>query len=80
MIAYSALEMEWFVCNCVTSIEIEKLSSKGVMCTYSTSVYYTCTSKSISWVELSKMKVKIKLVLNFAVNNENRFSFIIYEV
>lgn len=43
IIAHSALEMERFVCNRATSVEIEKLSSKGI------AVYIPFTGVTAIW-------------------------------
>ena len=67
-----------FVCDRDTRIENEKLRSKGVaMYVYSVSVYSAHTGSQLiglGW-SCSKMNTKVKLVVNFVINNESRFFF-----
>ena len=56
-ITRSTLELEHFVCDRTTTIENEKLRSKGVaMHVYSISVYYVCTRSQLNRLWRSHLK------------------------
>ena len=64
MIARFTLEIEYYLCACVASMEIEKIRPKGVITyMYSASVYYMCTSiqilisiRAVSRINLHSLK------------------------
>ena len=78
VITHFALEIVSFVYDRATRIENKKLWSKGVaMYAYSISVYYARTGSQLiglGW-SCSKMNAKVKLVVNFVINNESCFFF-----
>ena len=71
LIARFTLEPECFVCDHATTIENQKLQSKGVaMHMYSVSVYYLCTGSILIGLGRShEMKAKIERLSNFNLDN-----------
>ena len=69
-----ALEVARLVCDHVTTVENEKLRSKGVaMHAYSVSAYYACTGNQL--IRLGRSRSKRTQTSNFVVDNESRFFF-----